>query len=50
MLLGATCHLLDAVKSSMIGAFDTAIQVTEKIDTQFVANIQYKVGLRSDHK
>jgi len=44
MLLGATCRLLEQIKSSMMGAFDTAIQVTEKIDSQFVANIQYQVS------
>jgi len=43
MLLGATCRILESIKSSMMGAFDTAIEVTEKIDSQFVANIQYKV-------
>jgi len=39
------CKLADAVHSGMMRCFDSAIQVTEKLDSQFVANIQYKVGV-----
>jgi len=42
--------VVEAVKASMMRAIDSAIQVTETMDQQFVANIQYKVGLsRSLH-
>jgi len=36
--------MIDAIQSSMMGAFDSAMQVTEKLDSHFVANIQYKVS------
>jgi len=45
LLLGPLCKLLDVVRSSMMKCFDSAIQVSEKLDTQFVANIQYKASM-----
>jgi len=44
-ILGPACNLIDAIQGSMMKAFDSAMQVTEKLDTQFVANVQYKVSL-----
>jgi len=45
LLLGPICRLVDAVNMAMMRSFDSAIQVSEKLDKQFVANIQYKVGV-----
>ena len=44
-ILGSACNLVDAIQGSMMKAFDSAMQVTEKLDSQFVANVQYKVSL-----
>jgi len=45
LILGSACNMLEEINMSMMRGFDTAIQVTETIDSQFVANIQYKVRL-----
>jgi len=45
LILGPLCRLIDGINSAMMRSFDSAIQVTEKLDNQFVANIQYKVSV-----
>jgi len=47
LILGPLCRLVDAVNAAMMRSFDSAIQVADKLDSQFVANIQYKVSARN---